>query len=181
MTSPEGSAPGPRGPWRLPAAALWAVRRLVDAVLVGLLCVMVGLILFQILGRYVFNYSISWSEEAARFAMVWMTLLGAGLAMRNRTHVGIDVLIVRMPRIVQQVAKSASFLLGAWFLVVVILGSTSMISLGLIIRSTALQVPLALPYLALPVGMGYFLLEFAIATIPEIRDPDRAPAAGMGR
>lgn len=165
---------------RMLHVALAVLRRIVDAVLVVLLCLMVGLIMYQVLGRYVFNYSISWSEEAANFALVWMTLLGAGLAMRNRTHVGIDILIRRMPRLVQQVAKSASFLLGAWFLVVVIISSFGMISLGFIIKSTALQIPLAYPYFALPIGMGYFLLEFAIATIPEIRDPGRATSNSLG-
>ena len=171
--------------WPVPAILVrmlgW-LRRLVDAVLVLLLCVMVGLIMFQILGRYVFNYSISWSEEAANFALVWMTMLGAGLAMRTRSHVGIDILVTRTPLRVQQVAKSASFLLGAWFLIVVITGSFAMISLGMIVKSAALQIPMAIPYLALPVGMSYFLLEFAIATLPEIRNPGRAPlsAAGAG-
>lgn len=167
-------------PWALVGRGLLILRRTVDAVLVALLCVMVGLIMFQILGRYVFNYSISWSEEAANFALVWMTLLGAGLAMRNRTHVGIDIVVRRMPRPVQQMAKTASFLLGVWFLVVVIVGSTGMIALGTIVKSTALQIPMAVPYLALPVGMGYFLLEFAIATIPEIRNPERAAVSGLG-
>lgn len=165
---------------RMLNVALTFLRRVVDAVLVVLLCLMVGLIMYQVLGRYIFNYSISWSEEAANFALVWMTLLGAGLAMRNRTHVGIDILIRRMPRLVQQVAKSASFLLGVWFLVVVIISSFGMISLGFIVKSTALQIPMAYPYFALPIGMSYFLLEFAIATIPDIRDPDRASSNSLG-
>jgi C4-dicarboxylate transporter DctQ subunit len=165
---------------RLLGLGLTGLRRFVDAVLVLLLLSMVCLIMIQILGRYVFNYSISWSEETANFTLVWMTLLGAGLAMRNRTHVGIDLLIRRMPRLVQQIAKSASFLLGVWFLIVVIVGSFGMISLGFIVKSTALQIPMAIPYLSLPIGMGYFLLEFAIATLPEIRDPSSVRQNGMG-
>jgi C4-dicarboxylate transporter DctQ subunit len=174
--SKGGAAAGPSVA-TMPARGLAWIRRIVDGVLVILLCAMVGLIMFQVLGRYVFNYSISWSEEAASFALVWMTMLGAGLAMRTRSHVGIDVLVTRTPRRVQQIAKSASFLLGAWFLVVVIVGSFGLISLGMIVRSTALQIPMAVPYLALPVGMSYFLLEFAIATLPEIRHAGRAPAS----
>jgi len=178
----KGDAFAGRSVPKILVRALDWLRRIVDGVLVILLCSMVGLIMFQILGRYVFNYSISWSEEAANFALVWMTMLGAGLAMRTRSHVGIDILVTRTPRRVQQVAKSASFLLGAWFLIVVIVGSFGLISLGMIVKSTALQIPMAIPYLALPVGMSYFLLEFAIATLPEIRDPGRArlSAAGAG-
>ena len=152
-------------------AALNSLRRVVNLLAIILLCVMTCLIIFQILGRYVFNYSISWSEEAAIFAQVWLVMLGAGIAMRNRNHVGVDVLIVMCPVAIQRIAKTASFLLGAWLIVVVVIGSFSLISIGLIVKSAAMQIPLAIPYTALPVGMSYFLLEFAIATLPEIRHP----------
>ena len=145
------------------------LRRIVDVVSILLLLAMTGLILFQILGRYVFNYSISWSEEAAIFSQVWLVMLGSGIAMRNRNHVGVDVLIAICPRAVQRIAKAASFLLGVWLLIVIIIGSFSLIAIGLIVKSAALQIPLAIPYIALPVGMSYFLLEFGLATLPEIR------------
>ena len=148
------------------------LRRVVDVVAILLLLAMTGLILFQILGRYVFNYSISWSEEAAIFAQVWLVMLGSGIAMRFRNHVGVDVLIALCPRAVQRIAKAASFLLGVWLLIVIIIGSFSLIAIGLIVKSAAMQIPLAIPYTALPVGLSYFLLEFGLATLPEIRgDP----------
>lgn len=154
--------------------ALLVLRRIVDALLILLLLAMAVLIMFQILGRYVFNYSISWSDEAATFAQVWLVLLGAGLAMRNQHHVGIDVLINLCPRIIQQLAKSVSFLLGVWFILVVITGSMGLMTIGMIVSSPALGWPMALAYSSLPVGMSYFLLEFALATLPEIRDPGSA-------
>ncbi len=148
------------------------LRRIVDAVAIVLLLAMTGLILFQILGRYVFNYSISWSEEAAIYSQIWLVMLGSGIAMRNRNHVGVDVLIALCPQVVQRVAKAASFLLGVWLLIVIIIGSFSLIAIGLIVKSAAMQIPLAIPYFAMPVGLSYFLLEFGLATLPEIRgDP----------
>ncbi|TKT74416.1 TRAP transporter small permease [Aquamicrobium sp. LC103] len=159
--------------------ALRLLRRVVDAVAITLLCAMVFLILAQVLGRYALNYSISWSEESATFAQIWLVMLGAGIAMRNRHHVAIDVIVARCPIFVQRIVKGAGFILAAWFLVVVIIGSFSLLALGFIVRSPALQLPLALPYFALPTGMAYFLLEFALATLPEIRDPS-ITAANQG-
>lgn len=157
--------------------SLSALRTVINVVAISLLIAMIALIFCQILGRYVFNYSISWSEEAATFVQVWLVMLGAGIAMRNRQHVGIDMLIRRCPVVVQRLVKGSGFLLAAWFLLVVIVGSLKLLALGMIVMSPALQVPLAVPYLALPVGMAYFLLEFAIATLPEIRDPLSAGSA----
>lgn len=54
---------------------------------------MVIAILLQILGRYLPNdMDISWTEESARFAQLWMVFFGAGVAMQRNLHVGVDVL-----------------------------------------------------------------------------------------
>ena len=165
---------------KLASHVIFYIRRIVDVVLIILLCSIVSLIMFQILGRYVFNYSISWSEEAATFCQIWLVMLGSGLAMRNRNHIGIDLLVTRLPLRVQQVAKTASFLLGVWFLLVVITSSMSLLAIGLIVKSAGLGLPLVVPYVALPVGMSYLLLEFAIATIPDIRGDAPAPQPMLG-
>lgn len=160
--------------------ALTGLRRVVDVSAILLLTAMIVLIALQILGRYVFNYSISWTEEAAMFAQVWLVMLGAGIAMRHQNHVGVDVVIALFPPIIQRIAKAGSFILGAWLLLVIIVGSFSMIALGMGVKSAALQIPLAVPFAALPVGMGYFLLEFGIATWPEVRHPASTTSLAHG-
>ncbi|KMK64786.1 TRAP transporter small permease [Puniceibacterium sp. IMCC21224] len=150
---------------------LWGLRRLVDGAALLLLGYMALAILVQITGRYVFNYSIAWSEETATFAQVWLTLLGAGIAMRYNQHVGVDFLIRKAPLPVQQLCSAASFALGAWFLSVVVIGSLSLVAIGFMVKSPALRIPMAVPYMALPVGFSYFLLEFALSGLPRILRP----------
>lgn len=147
---------------------IWVFRKVVDILSVCLLVAMIGLIFAQILGRYVFNYSIAWSEELATFVQVWLVMLGAGIAMRKGQHVGIDILVARCSLLIQRLVKLSSLILIVWFLVVVVMGSISMITIGLIIKSPALQIPMAIPYIALPVGMSYFVLELLIFTLPKI-------------
>ncbi|MEP4030854.1 TRAP transporter small permease [Roseibium polysiphoniae] len=146
--------------------ALKVVRRTIDIIATCLFIYMAFAILVQIMGRYVFNYSIAGTEETATFAQIWLVMLGAGIAMRNHQHVGVDVLIVRCPVIVQKMVTGASFLLGLWFLIVVITGSFGLITIGMVVKSAALRLPLVIPYAAIPVGMAYFTLEFIIATLP---------------
>ena len=158
-------------------ATLFAVRFVVNVVAICLLCAMTFLIMFQIFGRYVFNYSISWSEELAVYSQIWLVMLGAGIAMRNRHHASVDIVIARLPPLIQLVFRSTSVLLVVWFLLVVIASSFSMLAFGMIVSSPALQLPMAIPYAALPVGLSYFLLEFAIATFPEVRKHASAATA----
>ncbi|MBT9386646.1 TRAP transporter small permease [Pseudooceanicola sp. CBS1P-1] len=150
---------------------LTLLRRLADILALLLLAYMACTILAQIIGRYFFNYSIAWTEETATFAQVWLTLLGAGIAMRYNQHVGVDFLIRKAPLWIQRLFQAAGLVLGVWFLGVVVVGSTSMLAIGFMVKSPALQIPMAVPYFALPVGFGYFLLEFALATLPRVFDP----------
>ncbi|WP_052699699.1 TRAP transporter small permease [Martelella endophytica] len=152
----------------LPGLALTLLRHLVDIVAACLFIYMAFAILVQILGRYVFNYSIAGTEETATFAQIWLVMLGAGIAMRHRQHVGVDVLIVRCPVFLQKLVGGLSFLLGLWFLVVVINGSFGLVAIGMMVKSAALRLPLVIPYAAIPVGMTYFALEFTIATLPDL-------------
>lgn len=155
------------------------LRRVVDIAVLALLAYMACAIMAQVIGRYFFNYSIAWSEETATFAQVWLTLLGAGVAMRYNQHVGVDFLILKTPMMVQRLVSGVALVLGVWFLGLVVVGSLSMVSIGLMVKSPALRLPMAIPYSALPVGFGYFLIEFAIATLPRVLRPGRAADTAM--
>ena len=73
------------------------VLRGVEWLLVGLLAVMVLLVFGNVVLRYAFNSGITVSEELARWLFVWMTFLGAILALREHGHLGTDMLTSRLP------------------------------------------------------------------------------------
>ncbi|MGR3485881.1 MAG: TRAP transporter small permease [Paracoccaceae bacterium] len=79
-------------------SALWPLERANDAILtvcrwvsIALLAVMVCFILGQVFFRYVLNDAPAWTEEAARFGMIWMTGLMAPVAYRRGGFVAIDM------------------------------------------------------------------------------------------
>ena len=59
---------------------------------------MVAMVFGNVVLRYVFNSGITVSEEMSRFVFVWMTFIGAIVAMRDGTHLGVDTLITKLPR-----------------------------------------------------------------------------------
>ncbi len=144
---------------RLAAAVLALLRRCVDIVLILLVAYMVGAVLMQVFGRYVFNYSITAAVETATFAQIWMVLLGAGYAMRQRMHVNIDVVIQMLPARMARLLLVPVAALCLWFLWVVFIGGIRLLDLGAIQRSPALQIPMTIPYFALPLSAAYFALE----------------------
>ena len=85
----------------------FAIRAL-EWVLVGLLAVMVVLVFGNVVLRYGFNSGIVFSEEVSRFLFMWLTLLGALIAMHDNAHLGMTGLIERLPVAGQRVCRFAS-------------------------------------------------------------------------
>lgn len=67
-----------------------------EMILVVLLASMVILVFGNVLLRYGFNSGITVSEELSRWAFVWMTFLGAIIAVKDGQHIGTDMLVGRL-------------------------------------------------------------------------------------
>jgi TRAP-type transport system small permease protein len=70
--------------------------KLLELLLVGLLAVMVVMVFGNVVLRYGFNSGITVSEELSRWAFVWMTFLGAIVAIKDNGHLGTDMLVSRL-------------------------------------------------------------------------------------
>lgn len=73
------------------------VTAIVRTAIVALLSGMLAIALMQVLTRYIFNFSFAWSEELLRLAMLWAAFLAASLGVRESKHIGLDLLISRVP------------------------------------------------------------------------------------
>ncbi|MBS3918195.1 MAG: TRAP transporter small permease subunit [Deltaproteobacteria bacterium] len=56
-------------------------------------------VLLGVLFRYVLKAPLPWSEEMARYLMIWGVSLGASIAFREGSHVGITILVDRLNRV----------------------------------------------------------------------------------
>ena len=72
--------------------------RLAEALLVVMLGAMVVMVFGNVVLRYGFNSGLDFSEELSRFFFIWITFLGAIIAMREKAHLGLDTLIRVLPR-----------------------------------------------------------------------------------
>jgi len=55
----------------------------------------------NIISRYVFNFSFTWSDEAIRYSFIWMVLLASGIAVKRRAHLGFDLIVSKLPKKIQ--------------------------------------------------------------------------------
>jgi TRAP-type C4-dicarboxylate transport system permease small subunit len=82
-------------------SALLFVCRWIAISLVAVIAVVVG---SSVVMRYGFNNSLSWSEDAAKFLMVWLTFIAAPLGFRHGAHVSLD-LMPPLPAIIERILR----------------------------------------------------------------------------
>ena len=93
--------------------------RLLEVVIALLLAAMVLLVFGNVVLRYGFNSGITVSEELSRWLFVWMTFLGAVVALHKHAHLGTDVVVSRLGptgRRVCLVAGRVLMLYATWLL-----------------------------------------------------------------
>lgn len=78
------------------------------------LAVMVAMVFGNVVLRYAFNSGIAISEEVSRWLFVWITFLGAIVAVRERGHLGTDFLLARLPPLGQRICLALSYALMIW-------------------------------------------------------------------
>ena len=128
--------------------------------LISLLLGALSFIMFlQVLFRYVFNNSLSWSEELAKFIFIWITFLGAGICFRDRIHLKVDFLVSKLPDKYQIFLEIANTLLITAFSgIMAILGFLWVINVSGTL-SPAIGLPLNIVfYAAYPVSAVFTLI-----------------------
>ena len=58
--------------------------------------VLVSVVLFGVFNRFIFQFSYSWMDEAARYLMIWSCMLGSAIALRAGAHIGLAIIISQL-------------------------------------------------------------------------------------
>ncbi|PWU67219.1 MULTISPECIES: TRAP transporter small permease [Gracilibacillus] len=129
--------------------------------LVLLLVVSLSSITLQICMRFIFDNSLAWSEELARYCFIWLIYIGIAYGVKRSRHICLDVVYDIVPIPVKKVMLVASYILVGIFAIVVIYYSYFMIeqivSFGQ--KSAAMRINMAYVYLSVPVGMALTILR----------------------
>lgn len=127
-----------------------------------------ALIFFGVVMRYVFNNPQSWIHEISGYLVVWGTLTGAAVALRDGHHIHVDILFDRVPPAVKRLFLVFADLLGILFCVLFAVYGGKLLQMYIMLdqRSTDVGVPLWIVYLALPLSgamLGFRFLDHLIA------------------
>lgn len=84
-----------------------------NALLIALFAALLGLSGTQILLRNVFSSGFFWADELVRLLVLWLAVVGAVAATRERRHIAIDLIVRALPDIPQRIARSVAALFAA--------------------------------------------------------------------
>jgi TRAP-type C4-dicarboxylate transport system permease small subunit len=129
----------------------------VEWIVTAILAVMVVNISMAVFFRFVLNSGLFWAEEMSRYLMIWAGMLGAGLAMKDGSHVGINAFIDLFSPAVKRVMRLIAYLVVLCFLIVVFFKTFGHLKSLSIQTSAAMQIPMAIPYLS--VTFGFLLMS----------------------
>ena len=150
---------------------LSVIDRARDAICVALLAGIVILIGVQVIYRYVLNDPLTWPEEIARNAFVWLIALGTVKLFRERTNYVIDFFLISAPQVVQRAAAWVFDVAALSFFVALLIGDWRVLRANAYIR-TAIDLPINVLYASFAVA--------ALLAIPAILMSMYERARGAG-
>ena len=148
-----------------------AIRTKIDSLLgktlVLIMSVMVINVLWQVFTRYVTGDPSSFTDELARYLMIWIGILGAAFVSGRNLHVAIDILPSRANSKTQQWLKIVVTVLVILFAIFAfVIGGSRLVYISYTLgqQSPALQIPLALVYLILPIS-GLLIIFYKVSDL----------------
>lgn len=135
---------------------------------IALFAVLLLLVVWQVFTRLVLNDPAPWTEEAARFAFVWVSLIGISIAVGEKADVVMDFLVAKLPLPLQRGADLVAYLASlAFVLYVLVHGGLQQVERAWAQTNPVLPLTQGQLYLALPVS-GALLSLFLVIHIVRV-------------
>lgn len=133
--------------------------KIIEMILAVILGLIVITVTIQVFSRYVLDAPTSWSEELTRYLFIWLSLLGAAVALHKAKHLGVD----NLANLLRGKALNGYLLLISIVIIVyLVILAVASVKLTLMVvsqHSPSIGLSMAVPYSALIVGIVVMLIE----------------------
>ena len=144
--------------------------RLLDAAIQPIvflgMAALIGVITLQIISR-VFFTAVGWTEEVARFLLIWITFLGATLAFQRGRHIAVTFVVDALPPRLAQLARIAAVLIALGFMLALIVIGYRYMQMQGFQRSASLRLSMTYIYAVIPISAA-IMAWYALIDILEL-------------
>lgn len=141
----------------------WLIER-ICALLVALMILDVWL---GVVSRYLVDMRITWTEELARYLMIWAALLAVSCGIYYREHVGLILILEALPRKLHHAIRLLLDVIGIVFFAILTVYGINLSSGGASQYATIFNMTMALPYAAVPVSAGLAVIQLVLVAIKD--------------
>lgn len=145
-------------------AAYKSINKFIEFMLIIIFTLLVLDVIWQVVSRYVVGQSSSFTEEFARFALIWLAILGAAYLNGQRSHLSMDYLLRKLsPEQLEKRLKIIEVMMMLFALVVMVIGGGNLVYTTLILgqKSPAMGLSLGFVYSIVPLS-GLLIMFFSL-------------------
>jgi TRAP-type C4-dicarboxylate transport system permease small subunit len=122
--------------------------RVLELAIAVLLATMVVLVFGNVVARYGFNSGITLSEELSRWMFIWLTFLGAVIALKERGHLGMDMVVSKLPKAGKKICLVTGQVLSLGIVWLILQGSWQQAVINAEVSAPVSGAPMAIVYAA---------------------------------
>ncbi|MBO8154508.1 TRAP transporter small permease [Thermovirga sp.] len=145
--------------------------KLLKQVVIIVMGAMLAVIFVQVIARYVFHNSLSFSEELARYLFVWCVFLCLPVVHRRGGHMVVGVLSERLEGFPLKALRLVAQFLTLVFMIIIFKNGITMIQRTYFQTSPALQIKMSYVYYALPIGSAAMILNTIEEMLKTLKKP----------
>jgi TRAP-type C4-dicarboxylate transport system permease small subunit len=149
------------------------INNTVKYILYLLLTVLIVAVFAQVIFRFVIEQPLAWTEELARYCLVWITFLGAAFAMGKKAHVGLEIVKTSLPKMGQKIVSILSTIVSVAFFVIIMDHGLELMSQSMTQLSPVLQIPMGVVYAVLPVSAVLLIINVIYIMGQEIKGAEQ--------
>jgi TRAP-type C4-dicarboxylate transport system permease small subunit len=135
--------------------------KVLEWAVIGSFILMILTVCLQVFARYALPWSPPWTEELARFAFIYMVSLGAGLAIKDRSYVNVDLLFNSLAEKQKILLDNIILILISLLMVIMLWHAFPLVQIVKLQRSASLKINMAVVYFSM-CFMAALVLMFAL-------------------
>jgi TRAP-type C4-dicarboxylate transport system permease small subunit len=146
------------------------LRHAEEAISVSFGVVLFGVLIWQVVTRYVLNDPSIWTEECARYLYVGVVFFGAAAAVSDRSHIGMPFIVERLPTASRLVVGLVTQALSLMFCLAIVVWGTRAAIREMDLPSVAMEMPMGLVLGLVPIAMACAAVRIGLNMAEDIRD-----------
>ncbi|WNC14692.1 TRAP transporter small permease [Brevibacillus brevis] len=144
------------------------INSLIRLIVILLLAVMVVAVFLQVLFRFLLDQPLAWTEELARYLLIWITFLGSAYAMAIKAHIGTEYIQKFLSPLANKIVLAVAALLSIFFFGVMVQQGYLLAARSMTQTSPTLLVPMGYVYMVIPISGVLLIMNVLHVTWKDI-------------